>query len=64
MDADSLHLALEEKELYGGILEEKMQSWKVLGSEDADNTFAADARSSFIPIICCAKHRKTRWERA
>ena len=58
MDTDSLYLALSEKDLYDSIREESKTEWSLLGTEDCNDDFTANATTNFFPRTCCTKQIK------
>ena len=56
MDADSLYLALAEKELEDCIRPETRAEWQRWRSNDCVDKLTADAVANFIPGTCCVKH--------
>ena len=61
MDADSLYLALSERNLEDLILPEKRDEWNAMRSRDFADTFTADATDNLYPE-CVETHKETQWE--
>ena len=57
VDADSLYLALAEKELEDCIRPEMRAEWQRLPSNDCVD-FTADAVANILPRTCCVKHKQ------
>ena len=58
MDADSLYLALAEKELEDCIRPETRAEWQRLRTNDSADNFTADAVLNFFFRTCCVKHKQ------
>ena len=58
MDADSLCLALSEKELYECIRENSKIEWELMRKEDCRDDFTAIATTIFFPRTCSTEHKK------
>ena len=57
IDADFLHWALAEKDLYSCIREKK-QDWELLWSKECNDIFTEDTYPNFFPPTCCARQRE------
>ena len=58
-DADSMYLALAEKEMYDCKRNEKKQEWVLLRSKRCNDLFTADVFSKVFPRTFCANYKKT-----